>query len=90
MGNSTKGEIMWELDETNDNGATLEINGSVRSIEVGANLKEVVIAAAREAGFGKFRFYIDGTEVLPQNAPTLVEARAYKIAPYDVAGATTR
>lgn len=77
---------MWEVQESNGNGATLEINGSVRSIEVGANLKEVVIAAAREAGFGKFRFYIDNVEVLPQNAPTLIEAKAYKIAPYDVAG----
>lgn len=78
---------MWEV-QTNDggNGATLEINGSTRNIEVGAVLKDVVIAAAREAGFGKFRFYIDGAEVLPQNAPALVEAKAYKIAPYDVAG----
>lgn len=80
---------MWEVqtNDANSSGATLEINGSVSSIEVGATLKDVIIAAAREAGFGKFRFYIDGTEVLPQNAPTLVEAgKAYKIAPYDVAG----
>ncbi len=80
---------MWEV-QTNGNGdagATLEINGSTRNLDVGANLKEVVIAGAREAGFGKFRFYINGEEVLPQNAPVLVEAgKAYKIAPYDVAG----
>lgn len=79
---------MWELTtDNNGSGATLEINGSTRNIDVGATLKDVVIASAREAGFGKFRFYIDGTEVLPQNAPVLVEAgKAYKIAPYDVAG----
>jgi len=77
---------MWEVQTNDTAGATLEINGSIKSIEVGANLKDVVIAAAREAGFGKFRFYIDGEEVLPQNAPVLVEAKAYKIAPYDVAG----
>lgn len=77
---------MWEVSESNATGATMEVNGSTKSIDVGANLKEVVIATAREAGFGKFRFYIDGAEVLPQNAPVLVEARAYKIAPYDVAG----
>jgi hypothetical protein len=76
---------MWEVQESSAS-ATLEVNGSVRDITVGADLKEVVIAAAREAGFGKFRFYIDSVEVLPQNAPVLVEAKAYKIAPYDVAG----
>jgi hypothetical protein len=76
---------MWEVESVQ--GATLEVNGSVREIEVGADLKEVVIAAAREAGFGKFRFYIDGAEVLPQNAPATIETgKAYKIAPYDVAG----
>jgi len=78
---------MWEVnDGASVAGATLEVNGSTKSIDVGADLKEVVIAAAREAGFGKFRFYIDGVEVLPQNAPALIEAKAYKIAPYDVAG----
>lgn len=79
---------MWEVQENgNGNGATMEVNGSVRPVEVGANLKEIVIAAAREAGFGKFRFYINGEEILPQNAPIVTEAgKAYKIAPYDVAG----
>jgi hypothetical protein len=78
---------MWEVTNQNQAATTLEVNGDVRTIEAGANLKEVVIAAAREAGFGKFRFYINGEEVLPQNAPSLIEAgKAYKIAPYDVAG----
>lgn len=77
---------MWEVAGSDATGATIEVNGSTKNIEVGSNLKEVVIATAREAGFGKFRFYIDGAEVLPQNAPVLVEARAYKVAPYDVAG----
>lgn len=78
---------MWNLETVEQNSATLEVNGSVSEIEAGLPLKDVVIAAARDAGFGKFRFYIDGEEVLPQNAPLTIEAgKAYKIAPYDVAG----
>jgi hypothetical protein len=78
---------MWEVNEQVQVSTTLEVNGDIRPIEPGATLKEVVIAAARQAGFGKFRFYINGEEVLPQNAPSLIEAgRAYKIAPFDVAG----
>jgi hypothetical protein len=77
---------MWEVTENASN-TTMEVNGSVNTIQAGANLKEVVIGTAREAGFGKFRFFIDGQEVLPQDAPTLIEAgRAYKVAAYDVAG----
>lgn len=79
---------MWEIQESENNvETTLEINGSVTPINPGDNLKEVVINSARNAGFGKFRFYIDGEEVLPQNAPLTIEAgKAYKITPYDVAG----
>jgi len=77
---------MWEVESVESN-ATMEVNGDVQSVEVGSDLKEVVLAAARDAGYGKFRFYIDGDEVLPQNAPSLVEnGKAYKITPYDVAG----
>jgi hypothetical protein len=82
---------MWEVDNIQEAAATtMEVNGDVRNIEAGANLKEVVIGTARDAGFGKFRFYINGEEVLPQNAPVLIEdGKAYKIAPFDVAGGNT-
>lgn len=86
---------MWEIEENEGQvestpQTTLEVNGSVTDLEPGAVLREVVINAAREAGFGKFRFYINGEEVLPQNAPlTIEEGNSYKIAPYDVAGGNT-
>ena len=68
-------------------GATFEVNGNITAVEAGVNLKELVLSFARDAGYGKFRFYVNGTEVLPQNAPEVTEAGvAYKIAPYDVAG----
>jgi len=79
---------MWEVAETgNGNGATFEVNGNTYDVEVGADLKETVLGFARDAGYQKFRFYIDGEEVLPQNAPSVIEdGKAYKITPYDVAG----
>ena len=82
---------MWEVENTQATArTTMEVNGSVRDIESGATLKEVVIATARQAGFGKFRFYINGSEVLPQDAPVLIEAgNAYKVSAYDVAGGNT-
>lgn len=78
--------MVWEV-ETVQGSATLEINGDVRELTVGAELKDVVIEAARDAGYSKFKFYIDEEEVLPQNAPRYIEAgKAYKIVAFDVAG----
>ena len=79
---------MWEIETTQSNEApTMEINGNVETIEDGANLKDTVLKFARDAGFGKFKFFIDGEEVLPQNAPELIEVgRKYKIMAFDTAG----
>ena len=83
--------MSWDVtEEVRTTGSTLEVNGSIRDIESGADLKEVVLSAAREAGYGKFRFYINGEEVQPQDAPSTVEdGMALKITPYDVAGVST-
>lgn len=78
---------MWEVEAVSEAGATLEVNGSTSDVEVGKDLKEVVLEAARNAGYGKFRFFINDEEVLPQNAPSFIESgTSYKITPYDVAG----
>jgi hypothetical protein len=78
---------MWEVESVGGGSATMEVNGNVSEVEVGVDLKEMVLGFARDAGYGKFRFFIDEEEVLPQNAPSLSEAgRRYKITPYDVAG----
>ena len=79
---------MWAVETTeNNNNATMECNGSVSAVDTGSDLKEMVLGFARDAGYGKFRFFMDDTEVLPQNAPSVVEAGvSYKITPYDVAG----
>ncbi len=79
---------MWEdNDGVEVRGATMEVNGSTVSIDSGIDLKEVVLKFARDAGYKKFRFYINGEEVLPQDAPGLTESGvAYKITAFDVAG----
>jgi hypothetical protein len=82
---------MWNTEYGTDvaviGGATLEVNGSVSDLTVGDTLKDVILDAARDAGYGKFRLFVNDEEVLPQNATTLVEAdTAYKISPFDTAG----
>ena len=80
---------MWTVDgvESNGNDAVLLVNGSETPVNAGDDLKEVVLNAAREAGYQKFHLFIDGEEVLPSNAPTLVEeGMTLEIRPYDVAG----
>jgi len=79
---------MWEITESeNSVDAVVIINGSEYDVEAGQNLKDVILGFARDAGFKKFRLYIDDDEVLPQDAPELVEAgHVYKIVQYDQAG----
>jgi hypothetical protein len=77
---------MWEV-ESVESSSTMEVNGDVTEVSVGVDLKELVLETASNAGYGKFRFYIDDEEVMPQDAPSLTEAnKSYKITPYDVAG----
>ena len=77
---------MWNVNDVESN-AKMLVNGSESEVEVGVDLKPVVLSAARDAGFQKFRFFINDEEVLPQNAPEITEAGAvYKIVAYDQAG----
>jgi hypothetical protein len=80
---------MWNTEEESNGveGATIEVNGTSFGVNVGDDLKEVVLGYARDAGYQKFRFFINDEEVLPQNAPATIAAGCrYKITPYDVAG----
>jgi hypothetical protein len=81
---------MWNVESEGEmvQGApTIDVNGSVTELTAGADLKETVLGFARDAGFQKFRFFINDEEVLPQNAPDTIQAGSrYKISPFDVAG----
>lgn len=67
---------------------TLTVNGSTSSVEPGSDFKQAVIGAARDAGLGKFRVFLDGEEIDPADAPaTIEEGMAVEIKPYEEAGA---
>ncbi len=82
--------MVWNTEEDTNvavTSSTLEINGAVRELTTGGVLKDVVLDAAREAGYSKFKLFINDEEVLPQDAPLTVESGTrYKIVAFDVAG----
>jgi len=67
--------------------ATLTINGSTSVVNEGSSFSEVVINAAKDAGLGKFRVILNGSEINPADAPSTFESgMALEIRPYEVAG----
>lgn len=67
--------------------STLTVNGFVSNLETGASFRDVVIDAARNAGYGKFRVYLDGVEIDPANAPaTVPEGSNLEVRPFEKAG----
>lgn len=68
--------------------ANLIINGSTSTVAAGTSFKETVINAARDAGLGKFRVILNGSEIDPADAPDTLEAgMSLEVRPYEVAGA---
>ena len=71
-------------------GTTITVNGSTQNIysKVGESFGDVVTEYARNANMGKFRVFVNGSELLPENAPTVIVAGSrIELKPYDVAGA---
>ena len=74
------------LDAPTD-GASILINGSYQRVEVGAPFLQTVKNAALQAGFGKFRTYVNSVEVRPTTCPTEFEpSHKVELRPYDEAG----
>lgn len=69
-------------------GASILVNGSYRPMEVDSSLISAVKSVALEAGFGKFRVFLNGAEVKPSTVgDRLVESSdKVEIRPYDEAG----
>lgn len=68
-------------------GASILINGSFQRVEVGSPFLQTVKNAALQAGFGKFRTYVNNVEVRPTTAPTEFQAdHKVELRPYDEAG----
>lgn len=67
---------------------TLTVNGSTTTIQEGASFRDTAVNAARDAGFGKFRVILNGSEIDPADAPATLDAgMSLEIRPYEVAGA---
>lgn len=65
----------------------IRVNNSNVPVEPGNSFKDVVKSIAQDAGLGKFRVYLNGDEVKPDNAPeTFGEGMRVELRPYDIAG----
>ena len=63
------------------------VNGATIEVQPGSSMKETVRTYARDAGLGKFRVFLNGSEVRPSEAPEVVEAGTkIELRPFDVAG----
>jgi len=69
------------------NGAYARVNGATVRLDPGASFRETCMKLSRDAGFGKFRVFLDGREIKPTEAPeTIVEGMKMEIRAFDVAG----
>lgn len=67
----------------------VRVNGSVRQIDTGADLVNTIKTVAQQSKLGKFRLYLNGNEVFPEDElPSQVqEGMQFDMKPYDKAGA---
>lgn len=79
-----------EVNETEVNeteGAVMLVNGSVISLNPGDDFVSTVKDIARNANFGKFRLYLNDSEISPAEAPSVITSEMkVELRPYDVAG----
>lgn len=70
-----------------ESGTYIRINGANMDINPGSNFKTVIKEKAEESGLGKFRVFLNGNEIKPSEAPTIVEeGMNVELRPYDIAG----
>jgi hypothetical protein len=76
-----------EMQETNGEGTFVRINGANIDISPGSNFKDTIKVKAEEAGLGKFRVFLGGSEIKPSEAPNVIEeGMQVELRPYDIAG----
>lgn len=79
---------VWGMDEQfnydqSQAGTGVLINGAMVPVEVGASFKDTIKNISLDAGFGKYRVFLNGAEIRPSEAPQVfnegdkVELRAY-------------
>jgi hypothetical protein len=82
---------VWAREESPRNleglGTFALVNGAQIPLTAGASFKDTCLQLSRDAGFGKFRVYLNGSEITPSQAPeTLNEGDKMEIRAFDVAG----
>lgn len=66
---------------------SIRVNGSDIQLTPGAGFVDTVKSVARDSQMGKFRLYLDGSEIKPSEAPgSIEEGMKLELRPYDVAG----
>lgn len=73
-------------------GASVLVNGSYQTLEVGAPFLQAVKSVALQAGFGKFKVWLNGAEIRPSaikegRVPSEISSdMRVEIRPFDEAG----
>ena len=63
------------------------VNGAFIELEPGLSLVETAMSLARDAGYGKFRVFLNGEEFEPEDCPeSIEEGDILKVTAFDVAG----
>jgi hypothetical protein len=86
-------EDTWSVDNWNDvssseaNGSGVIINGSFIGVEPGSSFRDAIKNVSLDAGFGKYRVFLNGIEIKPSEAPDVFGASdKVEVRPYDNAG----
>lgn len=68
-----------------DNTPYVRVNGENLEVDEGDNFVETIKNISIDAGFGKFRVYLNGEEIKPSQAPEFIdENMRIEVLPYDV------
>lgn len=65
----------------------VKVNGTVIPVEVGDSFRERIKNISLDAGFGKYRVFLNGAEIKPSEAPSVfAEGDVAEVRAYDDAG----
>ena len=71
----------------NDAQTGVRVNGTTIPVEAGASFRDAIKNISLDAGFGKYRVFLNGAEIRPSEAPVVFAAGdKAEIRAYDDAG----
>jgi len=82
-------EAIFDEEEVAEDLTTyMRVNGMIIPLEVGSDLKSSVKQIARDSRLGKFRLYLNGSEVFPEDdlPSNIEEGMQFEMKPYDKPG----